>query len=75
MTFSDVFCIFLAQENGKVCILATYNRVHSKQRTPHTERSFCSAATEQCLELQQRSYIGSLRGIEARASMAREMLT
>ena len=30
--------------------------------------------TEQRLELQQGSYIGSLRGIEARASMARERL-
>ena len=33
------------------------------------------AAIEQHLKLQQGSYIGSLRGIEARASMAREKLT
>ena len=41
----------------------------------NTERSPYSAATEQRLELQQGSYIGSLRGIKARASMARERLT
>ena len=36
----------------------------------HAERLLRSAATELHLELQQGSYIGSLRGIEARASMA-----
>ena len=35
----------------------------------HTERSPCFAATEQHLELRQGSYKGSLRGIEARASI------
>ena len=38
----------------------------------HTKRSPRSTATEQWLELQQGSYIGSLSGIEARASMAIE---
>ena len=74
MTFSDVFCIFLAQENGNVCILAPYNKF-ILNNAHHTERSPCCTATEQRLELQQGSYIGSLRGIEARASMARERLT
>ena len=75
MTFSDVFCIFLAQENGSVCILATYNKVCSKKRTPHTDQSPCSTAAEQRLELQKGSYLASLGCIEAGASMARGRFT
>ena len=68
------FCIFLAQEIETfvywLCITEfILNNAH------HTQNDhLASAATEQRLELQQGSYIRSLRGTEARASMASERL-
>ena len=60
--------------------VATYYRVHLHLNNAHRTQNDRLAQLQRCykakfLELQQGSYIGSLRGTEAGASMARESLT
>ena len=43
LTFSDVFDIFLAQENGNICILATYITEFILNNAHHTQNDHLAA--------------------------------
>ena len=76
MTFSDVFVFSWPRkmETFVYWLRITEFILNNAHHTQNARRAALHA-TEQRLELQQRSYVGSLRGIEARASVARERLT